>query len=68
MYRNFPKHFVRGMFGKLGHHLAHWHAELKNWYTVWHIGTPRSNIGTSYGTLTRLWERWHVNHAGVQAR
>ena len=51
MYRNFPYHFVRGMFEKmsrlllarqvekLARRLARWHAKLKHWHAVWHVGT-----------------------------
>ena len=48
-YRNFPLHFVRGMFEKLVRLLVGWHTKLKNWQAVWHVGT-------FIGTLTR----WHV--------
>ena len=46
MYRNFPKHFVRGMFEKLAPCLARWHTKLNNWHT--------------FGMLARLLARWHV--------
>ena len=45
------------MFKKLARLLAHWHASLKHWYAVWHVGT-------FIGTLTRKNEKlarfWHA--------
>ena len=67
------------MFKLLADPLAWWHAKLKNWHAVLHVGMPSWKIGTSYGTLARknetlarFWDndtqvRWHVNHACTQA-
>ena len=61
---------------KLARHLACWHAILKHWHAIWHVGTLRQGISTSYGTLARFWHvgaqatlaRWGVGHVGAQVR
>ena len=53
---------------KLTHHLARWHAKLKHWHGVWHVGTFIGTLAHKNEKLARFWHvtlarkpRWHGN-------
>ena len=61
------------MFEKLERSLTRWHAKLKHWHALWHVGTFFGMLTRKNENLARFWHvgtqaRWHVNHASTQAR
>ena len=53
--------------------MARWHAKLKNWHAVWHVGMFIGTLARENEKLARVrhvctWESWHVNHADTLAR
>ena len=68
MYRNFPKHFVRGMFEKLAPSLARWHTKWNNWHHLWQVSTFIGTLACKNEKLANVWHvgtwvsrpRWHA--------
>ena len=57
---------------KLASLLANWHAKLKQWHALEHIGMFIGLLAGKNVKLERFWHfgmqaRWHVIHTGMQA-
>ena len=53
--QKFTQHFVRGMSEKLACLLARWHAKLKNWHAVQHVGMFIDTLARKNEKLARFW-------------